>query len=347
MQDFSYLAKRYEDDATLLSRSSYWEILYHLGKAHQTLEEEEQARATWEKLIAAKPSQRYLRLLRAEGMDVGELDEDAETAEMRARLLQEGISLHDRGLNGEKSAAQQALELFAAAVEDYPDDALLKAYHGSSVSLVGRYADDANVMFASAIKGMKILDDAVKLAPQETRVRLVRAHHAMRLPELFFRRTGVAIVDLEFIRDRYAEGVADLTKDEWLEVLWMLGNAYFRLDIVEDAQATWNVLLKEDPTGTYKASIDAMLAPVNAEVETKEIDPHGKETRSCKRGFASTTWGFKGTRASLRRRMSSSSGRTSSIPMIRWPAPTMAVSPHSPSETAPIPLRHSDRSFRR
>lgn len=276
VQDFTYLVKRYEDDPTVLARGSYWEILYHLGKAYQTLGEEDQARATWEKLIAAKPSQKYLRLLRAEGMDVGDIDEDAQTVQARVSLLEEGINLHDRGLDGEKAAALQGLELFEAAVEDYPDDALIKAYYGSSVSLVGRYADDANVMFASAIKGMKILDEAVKLAPENTRVRLVRAQHSMRLPELFFRRTGVAIVDLEFVRDRYAEGAADLTKQEWCDVLWMLGNAYFRLDIVEDAQATWNVLLHEDPDGNYKDSIAAKLAPVKAVVETKAIDPNDK-----------------------------------------------------------------------
>ena len=78
VQDFTYLAERYEKEPGILPAGSYWEILYHLGKAHQTLEEHEQAKAVWQKLIAANPSRKYLRLLRAEGMDVGEIEEDAD-----------------------------------------------------------------------------------------------------------------------------------------------------------------------------------------------------------------------------------------------------------------------------
>src|SRR5690606_31392644 len=107
------------------------ELLFYLGKAHQALEEVEEARAVWEKLIKAKPGPRWLRLLRAEGMDVGEMLEDAESAERRAHLLQEGAALHDRGVSGEKTAAEQALKLFEDAVEEYPDDPMLKAYYGS------------------------------------------------------------------------------------------------------------------------------------------------------------------------------------------------------------------------
>ncbi len=138
VEDFTYLAKRYEEDPKILSRSSYWEILFHLGKAYQTLEEPEKAREIWQKLIAVKPSLRYLRLLQAEGFDVGPIDEDAEAAAARARLLQEGVALHDRGIAGDKAAAEQALQLFEAAVEEYPDDALIKAYYGSSISLASR-----------------------------------------------------------------------------------------------------------------------------------------------------------------------------------------------------------------
>lgn len=277
VQDFTYLAERYEKEPGLLSRGSYWEILYHLGKAHQTLEEHEQAKAVWQKLIAANPSRKYLRLLRAEGMDVGEIEEDAETARERARLLQEGIALHDRGLDGDKSAAQKALSLFEEMVEEYPDDALLKAYHGSSVSLVARFADDANDAFAGAIKGMKIIDDAVKIAPEDCRVRLMRARHALRLPELFFRRTSVAVVDLEFVRERHAQGVDGLSREQWLDVLWMLGSAYFRLDLIDDARAAWDVLLQEDPDGPYKALVDAALAPVDAAIDSNQVDPTDKE----------------------------------------------------------------------
>src|SRR5690606_22163924 len=113
----------------------------------------------------------------------------------------------------------------------------------------------------------KIVDEAVKLAPEEPRVRLVRAKHAMRLPDVFFRRTPVAIVDLEFIRERYAKGATDLTKQEWLDVLWMLGCAYYRLAVVEDARAVWNALLEEDPGGTYKSLVDAQLAPAAVDVD--------------------------------------------------------------------------------
>lgn len=277
VEDFTYLAKRYEEDPKILSRSSYWEILFHLGKAYQTLEEPEKAREIWQKLIAVKPSLRYLRLLRAEGFDVGPIDEDAEAAAARARLLQEGVALHDRGIAGDKAAAEQALQLFEAAVEEYPDDALIKAYYGSSISLASRYAGDANDMFAGAIKGMKQIDEAVKIAPDSVEVRFVRARHGLRLPELFFRRTSVAIIDLEYLRDRHNEGSLQLPRQEWLELLWMLGSAYLRLDLVDEAKTAWDALLQQDPDGPYKALIEAELAPVSSDIEVVQVDPADKE----------------------------------------------------------------------
>src|SRR5690606_22881358 len=72
-----------------------------------------------------------------------------------------------------------------AAVEEYPDDALIKAYYGSSISLASRYAGDANDMFAGAIKGMKQIDEAVKIAPDSVEVRFVRARHGLRLLNSF------------------------------------------------------------------------------------------------------------------------------------------------------------------
>ena len=277
VQEFSYLVERYERDPSVFSRGAYWEFLYHLGKAYQTLQEPEQARTVWKKLIAANPSARYLRLLKAEGMDVGPIDEDGGAARERARLLAEGIALHDRGVAGERSAALKALELFEAAVEEYPDDALLRAYHGSCVSLVGRFAAEANAMFSAAVKGAKLIDDAVKSAPEDPAVRLVRARHAMRLPEVFFGRTAVAIVDLEYLRDRRARGDLSLNPSEWLEVLWLLGNAYFRLDIVEDAVAVWNDLLAEDTGGTYKTLVEEKLAPRSEDAGVQEVDPDDRD----------------------------------------------------------------------
>lgn len=300
VEDFTYLVQRYEAEPGALSRTSYWEALYHLGKAYQTLDEVELAKAVWEKLISVKPSRKYLRLLRSEGMDVGVIDEDGEAAEERARVLREGIALHERGLNDDKAAAEGARRLFEEAVEQYPDDALLKAYLGSSVSLAGRYADDANVAFASAIKGMKIVDEAVKTAPEEAAVRLVRARHALRLPELFFRRTGVAIVDLEFLRDRHTEGAAVLSKPDWLEVLWLLGSAYFRLGLVEEARSTWARLSEEDPDGAYRASIEAMLAPVDARIEWHELDPEDK-TALLQEGIRLHDLGVQGNKAAALR----------------------------------------------
>lgn len=277
VREFTYLAERYEQDPSVFSRGFYWEVLYHLGKAERNLESEERALATWQKLLAQNPGPRFLRLLRAEGLDVGPLADDELALAEKERILAEGVALHNKALAGGPELAEEAMRFFERAVADYPDDPLLQAYYGSCISLVGRHAADSNTMFAHAIKAMPIIDGAVKRAPDDLRVRLVRAEHSLRLPEPFFRRTAVAIVDLEYVRDHYDESRADLSREEFLGALWALGGAYWRLGIKEDAEATWEALLSQDSAGTYSARVRERLETLRADVFPVAVDPTDKD----------------------------------------------------------------------
>lgn len=108
-------------------------------------------------------------------------------AELPAALAQ-AIALHDAAVAGDAEAASAAREALADLVSAEPDNAVALAYLGSTHAVIARDAFNVVSKMSNTNKGLRHLDKALELAPQDVTVRMVRANVNWNLPEMFGRR---------------------------------------------------------------------------------------------------------------------------------------------------------------
>ena len=109
-------------------------------------------------------------------------------------LLEDAIALHDDGRDGNTKAVAEAIILFKQIIKAEPKNAEAIAYLGSSYAITARDSDSVVDKVRYTNRGLRFLDQAVTLAPNDFAVRVIRANVANNLPELFGRQ-ATAIED--------------------------------------------------------------------------------------------------------------------------------------------------------
>ena len=259
IDDFLFLIDQYNKDTNVFAERFYWQLLYDLGKAYMNIGSKQEAMAVWQELALLGPDETYRRYLRAEGIEVPGDESEPEDIIRREVLRVEARDLLHLGELGDRAVAKKAHGLLTEAHALWPEDAVIEALYGSSLSLMGRYADDGGTMFSQAIQGIEIIERAVQKYPSSIELRWVRANHSFRLPEAFFYRTATAITDFEYLASQYGSGEDNITAEEYREILYRLGECYLRLDMVADARNVWERLLALDPQSPYAAVVTTKL----------------------------------------------------------------------------------------
>ncbi len=108
--------------------------------------------------------------------------------------VQAGIAAHQLALLLGKDYADKAVEHLAFALEKDPDNALLMAYLGSSYALQVRDGGAILQRVSNVNKSLDLLNEAVKIAPENCAVRMVRGSVLFELPGMF-RDNEQAIAD--------------------------------------------------------------------------------------------------------------------------------------------------------
>ena len=109
-------------------------------------------------------------------------------------LLEDAIALHDDGRDGDTKAVAEAITLFERIIDAEPQNAKAIAYLGSSYAISARDSKEVADKMRYTNRGLRFLDQAVTLAPNDFAVRVIRANVANNLPELFGRQ-ATAIED--------------------------------------------------------------------------------------------------------------------------------------------------------
>lgn len=99
----------------------------------------------------------------------------------------EAVELHDAGRDGDKAAAERAVEAFGALVRNNPVDPFANAYLGSSYVLLARASSGDIDRIRYVNRGLRHLDAAVSMDPGNFVPRLIRANISARLPDMFGR----------------------------------------------------------------------------------------------------------------------------------------------------------------
>lgn len=140
--------------------------------------------------------------------------------------FEEAKALHNKGVDGDKKAVIQANEMLLKLRESEPDDALIEAYYGSTLVLLGRDAVKMLEKVDKVEEGLDSLNRAISLDSNQKEIRWLRGNICLRLPESFFQCSAMAIEDFAFLLDRYQENSCCLTPNQLREVLRNLGSAY-------------------------------------------------------------------------------------------------------------------------
>ncbi|WP_293573962.1 hypothetical protein [Phaeobacter sp.] len=108
--------------------------------------------------------------------------------------LESAIALHDAGRAGDTGATAQAVEAFLELMKAEPGNAMSVAYLGSSYAIMARDSRSVADKVRFTNRGLRFLDQAVAMAPDDFTVRLIRASVAGNLPAMFG-RSETAIED--------------------------------------------------------------------------------------------------------------------------------------------------------
>ncbi|KAB2951565.1 hypothetical protein F9B85_12235 [Heliorestis acidaminivorans] len=162
--------------------------------------------------------------------------------------LEEAVTLHDQGIEGDKEAVVKAQELLQQIRQEVQDP-LIEAYYGSATCLLGRDAINPNVRMAKALSGLKVLDQAVKTAPGHVDIRVLRSQVCFRLPEKYFHRSTTAINDFCQLIYWYEQDRELFSQDFYEQCLIDLGDAYQNVGNKKKAQAIWQqgLTVTKDP----------------------------------------------------------------------------------------------------
>ncbi|RKN85315.1 tetratricopeptide repeat protein [Paenibacillus ginsengarvi] len=153
------------------------------------------------------------------------------------KQFEEAKTLHNKGVDGDKKAVIQANELLVKLREAEPNNALIEAYYGSTLVLLGRDAVKIMEKADRAQEGLDVLNEAITLDSNHKEIRLLRGNICLRLPESFFQCSETAIEDFTFLLNRNKENPGYLTPNQVPDILRNLSSAYQNAGKPDEAKA--------------------------------------------------------------------------------------------------------------
>ncbi len=157
-------------------------------------------------------------------------------------LHEQVSSLHKDAVEGNEKAVQDMHQLLERVRSDNSDIPLLDAYHGSTMILIARDKTNPLEKLRWSKSGLKLLDEAVSAAPQNIMIRLLRGKAAYQLPEKYFQRSRTAIEDYTFLIEQQIHGEGFLETKRYWQLIYELGEVYYRIGRNEDARKCWHTL---------------------------------------------------------------------------------------------------------
>ncbi|WP_139489875.1 tetratricopeptide repeat protein [Brevibacillus dissolubilis] len=257
IEDFEYLTQRYQENPSILSKDTYWDVLYKLGESYERLHMNEEAEATWKKLKSQNPSNEIKLRLMTKFENLRDLVSGHLSMDNLDEAMSRGKMLHDMAVKGNRQATKLSFELWERAFRAYPDSTVAEAYYGSSMALKGRDAQDPQEMFGMAFRGLKHVNNAVALDPDNWELRVLRGYFYYSLPPAFFHVTEKAIKDFEYLKNAYEENHNLYDTSLYHQILMDLGFCYDRSYNKDRAQQLWRKLIQETSDPSFKQQLYA------------------------------------------------------------------------------------------
>lgn len=122
---------------------------------------------------------------------------DVEMSSELELILVEAVRDHNQARDGVKGLAAEVISRLEEAESDIAQDhPVLLVYLGSAYTLMGRDSESVSNAIRFTNRGIRIMNEAVEIAPKNFAVLAVRAFNNINLPAMFGRRES-AISDMK------------------------------------------------------------------------------------------------------------------------------------------------------
>ena len=140
-------------------------------------------------------------------------------------LIRLGIAYHNLAIMEVKGASAKAFEYLKQANKLFPEDPLILAVLGSSITMVGRDASNIADKMRYVNEGTPLIDKAVNKAPDNVFIRMTRSENSAGLPKMFGRNHFVKD-DLLHIEGIIKRAPKEVPVDLQAEVYYKLGTIF-------------------------------------------------------------------------------------------------------------------------
>lgn len=158
-----------------------------------------------------------------------------------------GIAYHNLGILEVRDAPDKAVENLEKAKQLSTDDYEILAYLGSAKTMIARDSWNVVTKISSTNKGINLMDQAIKKAPDNIAVRMVRAYNSLALPE-FFNRRHIAKIDFLHIERLIKETELNLNIETKVEVFYQIGLIYKSEGNISLAKEYFKKVIEMGPT---------------------------------------------------------------------------------------------------
>jgi tetratricopeptide (TPR) repeat protein len=161
---------------------------------------------------------------------------------------------HDEGVHDNKEAVKRAEKFLRDLLKLDATNAPALALLGSTYTMKGRDAFWPTTQISLVKQGNKFMDDAVQLAPDHARVRLIRGLNNVHMPG-WLGREKVALDDLTWLWKRIATAPAEFTEKQRQEVALQYGIALRKAKRTPEAVAAWKAGIAMNERTRYAAEM--------------------------------------------------------------------------------------------
>jgi len=169
--------------------------------------------------------------------------------------LSDWQALHDKGQKGDAKAVLLVIDQLEKQLVENEKDQVAKVYLGSAWTMRSRDLGIGSEKLDALKKGGRLMDEAVVAAPDDARVRLVRAVNALQLPAIFNRRK-LAHADFGALTTPpLVQAVGQLPAEEQQAVWWFAAESYRIQRKPSEARTALEKALAADPTGPLSPQV--------------------------------------------------------------------------------------------
>lgn len=174
-----------------------------------------------------------------------------------SRFMQEGEVNYREALAGEREKLEEAIASFRSVLELQPDNRLAEVLLGGCYALKGQGTRFVFYNLSWGIKGLQLMDNAVRAAPNNYRIRLERAINSLHLNS-FYSRAQLAGKDLETVLERsdFAQLPDHIRQQTWLYA----GLYYKRESRLDKSLQLWNKTIALDAGSDFARQARTFLA---------------------------------------------------------------------------------------